>query len=168
MKHQPKCLVRRPRMTLATVLLVSVAYGQMHVGVKLNVDRQPTWGPTGYDHVEYYYFPDIDVYYNVPRQRFYYCENHRWTNSTVLPPRVAGFDLYRAYKVVVNEAAPYRRNAMIRDKYASLKGRQGQVLIRDSRDARYFSNAGHPEHQNWVNQQKLIVSQGNVGTHASK
>ena len=30
------------------------------------------WGPGGYDHVDYYYMPDIDAFYKVPTRQFYY------------------------------------------------------------------------------------------------
>src|SRR5512140_1217738 len=84
-------------------LLVSCSV-QAQVGVQFNVnlDRQPAWGPTGYDHVEYYYFPSIQAYYNVPQQKFIYREGRRWVVGSRLPSRYAGFDLYHSYKVVVN------------------------------------------------------------------
>ncbi|MDP3148558.1 MAG: hypothetical protein Q8N83_05455, partial [Ignavibacteria bacterium] len=34
------------------------------------------------------------------------------------------------------------------------KGRHDQQAIRDSRDSKYFVNKNHPEHNNWVKQQK--------------
>ena len=146
--------MRRSCVVIAVMLLSSIACGQSHVSTRLNVDRQPIWGPTGYDHVEYYYLPDIDIYYNVPLGRFYYYENSRWTNGTSLPARAQGFDLYSAYKVVVNETTPYRRNAMNRAKYGMFKGRHDQEVIRDSRDTRYVANPRHPEHNAWLKQQK--------------
>jgi hypothetical protein len=155
--------MRRIVLVIVAMLVSVVALSQIHVSVNVNLDRQPIWGPTGYDHVEYYYFPDIDVFYNVPLGRFYYYENNRWTHGKSLPNRARGFDLYHAYKVVVNEPTPYRKGAIYREKYASLKGRHDQQLIRDSRDTRYFANPNHPEHGNWVKQQKHEESnkQGN-------
>jgi hypothetical protein len=127
---------------------------QVHINLGLNLDRQPIWGPTGYDHVEYYYLPDVDAYYNVPRHRFYYNENGRWINRTSLPPRYRDYDLYNSHKVVMNERTPWRNHEMNRDKYSSYKGNHDQQTIRDSRETKYFANKNHPEHQNWVKQQK--------------
>src|ERR1043166_2411289 len=94
---------------LAAAFLVSSA-GQAQVGISLNfnVDRQPVWGPTGYDHVEYYYLPDIESYYNVPQHKFYYNEGGRWIGRSQLPARYHDYDLYSAHKVVVNERSPFR------------------------------------------------------------
>ena len=141
---------------IAAVLLSSTIAAQAQVSVSLNfnVDRQPVWGPTGYDHAEYYYLPDIGVYYNVPQRMYYYNERGRWISRSSLPSRYRNFDLYHSYKVVVNEPTPYRNDKMYREKYVSFKGRHDQEVIRDSHDSKYYVNPNHPEHKNWVKQQK--------------
>ncbi|HEY6191227.1 MAG TPA: hypothetical protein VI215_02760 [Bacteroidota bacterium] len=140
---------------LAAAFLVSSA-GQAQVGISLNfnVDRQPVWGPTGYDHVEYYYLPDIEAYYNVPQHMFYTNERGRWVGRSRLPSRFHNFDFYHSYKVVVNEREPYRQHDKYRDQYSSYRGRHDQEDIRDSRDSKYFVNKNHPQHNNWMKQQK--------------
>ena len=139
---------------IVAAFFASTVDAQVQVNLNFNVDRQPTWGPTGYDHVEYYYLPDIEAYYNVPQYTFYTYEGGRWIGRSSLPPRYRGYDLYNSYKVVVNEPAPYRNHKQYKNKYSSFKGRHDQQLIRDSRDPRYFVNKNHPEHNNWVKQQK--------------
>jgi hypothetical protein len=136
------------------MFITSIAVAQIHFNLNFNVDRQPIWGPAGYDHVEYYYLPDLEVYYNVPQQRWFYFERGRWMNSSSLPSRYRGYDLYHSYKVVVNDREPYRHHETYRAKYSSFKGRQGQQPIRDSRDSKYFVNKNHPEHNNWQKEQK--------------
>jgi hypothetical protein len=139
---------------IVAVFLSSTALAQISINLGFNVERQPVWGPTGYDHVEYYYLPDIEVYYNVPQHMFFYNERGRWISRSSLPPRYRGYDLYNSYKVVVNEPTPYRNHNMYREKYSSYKGHHDQQPIRDSRDSKYFVNKNHPEHNNWVKQQK--------------
>ena len=139
---------------IAAVFLSSTASAQISISLGFNIDRQPVWGPTGYDHVEYYYLPDIEVYYYVPQHMFFYNEGGRWISRSSLPPRYRGYDLYNSYKVVVNERTPYRNHNIYREKYSSYRGRHDQQPIRDSRDSRYFVNKNHPEHNNWVRQQK--------------
>jgi hypothetical protein len=55
--------MRHVLVLIAAVLLSSTVDAQISVSVSFNIDRQPIWGPTGYAHVEYYYLPDIEVYY---------------------------------------------------------------------------------------------------------
>ena len=77
-------------------------YAQVHVGANINIGRQPICGPVGYDYVEYYYIPDIDVFYYVPTHRFVYLEGGRWIFRARLPLRYGKFDLFTVHKEVIN------------------------------------------------------------------
>jgi hypothetical protein len=154
---------------LIAVLLVSATvHAQVSVGLDINIGSQPVWGPTGFDHVDYYYMPDIETYYNVPRHMFYYNEGGRWVGRSRLPSRYRNYDLYNSYKVVVNEKDPYRNHARYRDQYSSYRGRHDQQPIRDSRDSRYFVIKNHPEHNNWLKQQPHDNGRGNGNGHGNK
>jgi hypothetical protein len=124
------------------------ANAQLRVSFKINIATQPVWGPVGYDHVEYYYMPDIDAYYYVPTSQYIYLQRGRWIFAASLPSRFH-YDINTGYKVVVNDRTPYRHPEIYRTKYASYKGRHDQEIIRNSRDSRYFENKNHPEHNKW-------------------
>ena len=141
---------------------------QVNANVNFNLDNQPAWGPTGYDYVEYYYLPDMDVYYYVPRHRYYYYNKGAWRYSTILPSRYSNYNFYNSYKVVLNEREPWRNSETYREKYSSYKGRHDQQPIRDSRDSRYFINKNHPEHKNWVKQQKQSNGNNKSDQHGNK
>jgi hypothetical protein len=146
------------KITLITALLLSgfvfqTASAQVRVNFRVNIASQPVWGPTGYDHVEYYYMPDIDAYYYVPTRQYIYLQRGRWIFSTSLPARF-GYDINTGYKVVVNARRPYLHRENYRTKYASYKGRHDQEIIRNSHDSRYFENKDHPEHNNWKQAQR--------------
>jgi hypothetical protein len=152
-------------LSLSVVFLIGCGPGYI-VGGQIDyrfggIDNQPVWGPTGYDFVEYYYLPEIDVYYYVPQHRFVCFEDGRWVFRSSLPSRYRGYDLYHSYKIVVNERQPYLHDQEYRDKYSSYRNRHDQQMIRDSRDPKYFINKNHPQHQNWVKQQKQIRGKGN-------
>src|ERR1700722_6307721 len=85
------------------LLLVFTACFSTPASAQINVSIQPTWGPVGYNYVNYYYMPDIEAYYSVPLRRFTYYEGGRWVTSPFLPPRFSDFDFYHSYKVVLNE-----------------------------------------------------------------
>jgi hypothetical protein len=145
---------------IAAVLLSSAVDAQVRINLGINIGSQPIWGPTGNDHVENYYLPDIETYYNVPQHKYYYQEKGRWISSSSLPSRYRNFDLYNAHKVVLNERTPWRNHATNRVKYASFKGQHDQQPIRDARDPKYYVNPKHPEHNNWVKQQKQNKGNG--------
>jgi len=137
--------------TLCVVLVIScLVFNTANAQVKVcvwcasNIEEQPDWGPTGYDFVYYYYMPEMEVYYSVPGHKFIYPKKGVWVTSSSLPARYAVFDLYRVYKVVINdgETEPYLQPDANRAQYDLLKKRHDQPVIRDSRDLRYQKRKG--------------------------
>jgi len=128
--------------------------GTMDGGIGVNIGDQPAWGPTGYDHADYYYIPDIDSYYSVSEHQYIYRDGSSWVHGKALPASYSKYDPYHSYKVVMNEEKPYQKNDTHQTKYGSFKGVKDQPVIRDSHDPKYFVNKDHPEHDKWVNDQK--------------
>jgi len=120
--------------------LLTVKQANAQISLSINIGSQPEWGPVGYDHADYYYMPDIDTYYDVPAHQYVYLENNAWVRRASLPSRYSNYNVYNGYKVVVNERNPWTHNDVYRTKYASYRGRTGQTIIRDSRDARYTNH----------------------------
>ena len=128
------------------VILTQKTQAQVRVGVNINIGSQPVWGPVGYDYAEYYYLPDIDAYYYVPRRQFIYLSNGRWIFSASLPVRYRNYDLYSGYKVVINEPRPYLHAGVYRTRYAPYRGRHDQIIIRNSDEPKYYVVKGHPKY----------------------
>jgi len=179
MRHSSRChinhhefqrsIIMRYFLFLFGTLLVTVSsQAQLSISIGFNIDRQPVWGPAGYDQVEYYYLPDIEVYYSVTNRRFYYFERGQWIGRSSLPARYRSVNLYTSYKVVVNEPNPYRNHTVYREKYLSYKGRRDQQAIRDSRDSKYFVNKNHPEHNKWKKEQQQGNKNGNKSNNDTK
>ena len=135
---------------LAMLLATGFSHvAKAQVGLSVNINLQPLWGPTGYDHVSYYYLPDIDAYYDVPNQVYVYMNGGHWVKRKTLPPQYASYDMYGGYKAVINEPSPWLHNDKYRAQYASYKGRHDQPMIRDSHEDKYRANPHHPEHSQW-------------------
>ena len=133
----------------SAILLGFICYkAESQVSVNINIGRQPVWGPVGYDYVDYYYLPDLDVYYDVPRGMFVYFDFGRWNVAATLPPRYGRYDLYRSYKVVVNARDPWLRNDYYREHYRNYRGHY-QPIIRDSRDNRYYAARERYDHDRY-------------------
>ncbi|PWK75340.1 hypothetical protein LX99_03834 [Mucilaginibacter oryzae] len=125
---------------LLSCFTAKIASAQVSIGLGINIGSQPDWGPVGYDHVNYYYMPDIDAYYDVPAHSYVYYENNVWVHRRYLPVRYRNYNIYNGYKVVVNEPNPWVRHAYYRDHYYGYRGRHDQVIIRNSRDVRYANH----------------------------
>lgn len=127
-------------------LILAVVFGvaslsslstKAQISVNVNIGSQPQWGPSGYNHVDYYYLPDVDAYYNVPSRQYVYQLNGNWVFRKTLPPRYSNYDLYSAYKVVMNTPKPYLSHQTHLREYSKYKNYRGkQVNLRDSRNAR--------------------------------
>lgn len=125
---------------IALFISVSSFYNTIeaqNISVNINIGRQPAWGPVGYDYASYYYFPDIDCYYDVNVGMFYYMNRGRWVSARYLPYAYRNYDLYGLYKVVLNVNEPWRYHRNHYRDYSRYRGYHNQIVIRDSRDHRY-------------------------------
>lgn len=127
--------------------VASLFYNSVSAQISLNVNvgSQPLWGPAGYDHVDYYYLPDVDSYYNVPKKQFVNLNNGNWVFNNSLPTKYTNYNLYNGYKVVVNGDRPYLNYKNDKDKYVKYKNWGGrQLVIKNSKDKKYYTIKGHP------------------------
>lgn len=103
---------------IAASMTAQTVQAQVRIGVNINIGQQPAWRLSGYDYVEYYYLPDIECYYYVPKRQFIYMSDGRWVFSASLPYRYRNYNLYSGYKVVVNRPNAYRYYNEDRRRYA--------------------------------------------------
>jgi len=91
------------RLLLLGIGLMISSLTQAQVNINVNVGAPPSWGPAGYETVEYYYLPDVEAYYDVRASRFIYYGNGKWIRAERLPYRYRTYDLYSGYKVVLTD-----------------------------------------------------------------
>ncbi|HEY3369760.1 MAG TPA: hypothetical protein VGK10_02865 [Prolixibacteraceae bacterium] len=127
------------------LFLLGTSRVSAQIGVSINLNMQPQWGPVEYDHVEYYYMPEYDIYYYAPQRQFVYLRGNNWVNVSNLPYQYRHVDLYNTYKVVINEPKPYLKHKYYAEHYKQFKGQHSkQTLIRDSKDERYARRNEQP------------------------
>jgi hypothetical protein len=141
----------KKQILLLAVFMMAAFYqgANAQVSIGVNIGIQPVWGPVGYDHADYYYFPDIETYYDVQARMYTWFDHGAWITRPELPPRYRTFDLYHSYKAVINEPRPWMHHDRFRGQYIQFRGRHDQMVIRDSHEPKYFENPGHPEHAKW-------------------
>lgn len=132
------------RFLLAFSLVTVLSFNQNNsvveaqgVSINVNIGNQPAWGPVGYDYAAYYYLPDIDVYYDINRNYFYYWDRGAWRSARYLPYNYGQYDLYGMYKVVINQPDPWRYHDRYRREYGRYRGNHSQIIILNSPDRRY-------------------------------
>ncbi len=150
--------------SLALILMAALPYkASAQVSLNINIGSQPLWGPVGYDHVDYYYLPDVESYYYVPTREFIYLNNGKWAFSPSLPARYSGYNLYNGYKVVVNSPKPYLNFNTQKVKYAKYKGNRSQTVILRSTNPKYYVVKGHPKHG-----AKISNGKGSTGNYKAQ
>lgn len=101
---------------LVATLATQETNAQVRVNLNVNIGR-PAWGLPGNYTGDYYYLPEIDTYYDIPRRQFIYFDAGNWVFAAELPYSYRGYDLYRGYKVVINEPRPYLHCDVYRTRY---------------------------------------------------
>ncbi|PYF72914.1 hypothetical protein [Pedobacter nutrimenti] len=112
---------------------VAAVPAKAQVSLSINIGSQPDWGPRGYNHVDYYYLPEVQSYYYVPTRQFIYLSGSRWIHARSLPSMYRGYDLYGGRKIVINGDRPYLRHDVYRTRYATnyVYNRPQRVVYRD-------------------------------------
>lgn len=127
------------------------------VSVNININTQPDWAPIDYDYVEYYYIPNLEIYYNVKYQKYIYFDNGKWIWVRALPARYAYYNFYTGYKVVINESQPYLHFKTHKVKYAKYKNHYGKQKPRKD----YNHNRNSPRKIHHSSPQKSHKGGGN-------
>lgn len=129
------------------------------ISVSLNIGTPPSWGPVGYEEADYYYLPDVEAYYDIRASQFIYFGGGRWVRSRYLPREYRNYDLYKGYKVVLNDyhgSRPYRNFDNDRLRYRrGYHGRPQRAINYDNQrehdDQREYDNnysGGKEGHEN--------------------
>lgn len=109
-------------------LLLTSFTMQSQVSVNVNLGTPPVWAPADRVEVQYYYLPEVDVYYDVPAERFIYIRNGRWHRSAALPAKYRGYNLRGANVVYLTDYrgnSPYKLHKTHKVKY----GKRGNVYV---------------------------------------
>lgn len=97
--------------------------------------------------------PEIDVYYDVTSRKYTYYQGNKWVTKSKLPGRYKHFDVYRTYKVVLNDPSPWRYHNNHRRHYGHYAHNHTQVILRDGDRGRHgrhedrYSKKSHKKHK---------------------
>ncbi|MCL4481916.1 MAG: hypothetical protein M1445_04765 [Bacteroidetes bacterium] len=119
---------------------------QAQISVRFNIGSAPQWAPVEYADAHYYYLPDVEAYYDVQSSMFIYLNGRTWVHRTYLPYRYRNYDLYRGYKVAMNNYhgnTPYTNFSDDRIRYSKGHNREVQKTIgerpeRGNYSAKYY------------------------------
>lgn len=106
---------------LAAFLSLGWLDAAAQVSVNINIGTPPRWAPAAHQNATYYYLPDIEAYYYVPKRQFIYREGNRWVYRNSIPSRYRGYDLFKGYKVPIHRDRAYKQFEKDKRAYAKHK-----------------------------------------------
>ncbi len=87
------------KVLIVGMLLLLTTGVMAQLSVNVNVGGPPAWAQAAPVDVQFYYLPDIEVYYDAPAQRYIHFNNGAWIHSVNLPNRYREYDLYQSHPV---------------------------------------------------------------------
>ena len=66
---------------------------------------------------DYYYLPEVEAYYSVPRHCYYYQDGGRWISAAYLPGAYRNYDWRTARRFEIRGSRPYMRHEAYRSKW---------------------------------------------------
>jgi hypothetical protein len=105
--------------------------------------------PADYDQADdYYYLPDVNAYYSVANQCYYYNDGDNWVSTVYLPGEYANFDWRSARHFEVRAPRPYMHNDFYMSRFhganfnwARYNAPREEYFGRD----RHFDNRGYDQ-----------------------
>ncbi|MCD8305717.1 MAG: hypothetical protein LUC49_03535 [Prevotella sp.] len=137
---------------LAMFFALSAIPAQAQISININIGKQPSWGPSGYDYAQFYFIPELNIYYDVEAALFYYLSGSTWVGAKYLPLKYKKYDLSSMYKVVMNDVTtPWLNNKEHKKTYKNFINDRTQLPIRQTADAKH--EPARSNTQPWVNNQ---------------
>ena len=135
-----KKLLLTTAMVMGAFLFMNETKAQVRFNLNVNLGIRPNWGLAGNYTGDYYYLPEIDTYYDIPHRQFIYFDGGDWIYANELPYIYRDYDLYRGYKVIVNEPRPFLNASVYRDRYRNYYNTYRQPVIVAQRQGGYYDN----------------------------
>jgi hypothetical protein len=120
---------------------------------------------------DYYYLPEVEAYYSVNQNCYYYQDGGRWISAAYLPGAYRNYDWQHANHYAVREARPYMHNEVYRARYGGFEGRR-DWNNRDDR-SRVYADRDRVDHNQYRgnyygHNQQNDNSGGNFGNRSDR
>lgn len=86
--------------------LFTMQLNAQRVSVNINVNSHPSYNHENdryyEDEPEYFYYPEIEAYFDINHSVYIYLDHGRWIRSRYLPRHCSDYNVQRGYKVVID------------------------------------------------------------------
>ncbi len=130
---------------LASGLMAKQADAQIRLGINLHFGARPEYvAPAPVVDDQFYYLPDVEAYYSVNENCYYYNDGDNWVSAAYLPGAYRDYDWRNARRFAVNEPRPYLHNNDYRARYGGVEHRDWNY--REGYNNRVYANQDRVDH----------------------
>jgi len=84
-------------------ILLFTVLSLFRVSAQENEEKKLTIDPQTNCELRYFYFPNMEVYFDMKDELFHYQENNTWVTATQLPPNYGGYSLFKKERVILTD-----------------------------------------------------------------
>ena len=100
--------MKKIQFIIASVILLFSLQSMAQISVNLNIGSRPVLNENyHHDEVSYYYYPEIEAYFDTYESVYIYYGPQGWIRSQYLPEYCHNYDIDRGYRVAID----YRGNS---------------------------------------------------------
>lgn len=126
----------------ASFSIYQSASAQVSIHINLGGSR-PQAQPIIYDNAdEYYYYPDLNVYFNLASHRYMYMDGNHWLNATQMPVAYRNYNMNNMRRVSINQHDAYLQNDRHRQLYNNGRNEYARGPVNNNNRDRNFDNRG--------------------------
>jgi hypothetical protein len=154
---------------LFSCLAFNSAKAQVSIHVGLNIPVRPVYVPAPEpvyddnfdDSDDYYYLPEVEAYYSIPLNRYFYMDGSRWISAAYLPGAYRNYDWRSARRFEIRGRRPYMNHNVYRGRWGGNDNRNWNRFNNNyaGRNNNGY-NGGYRDRGNWRYNQP---SRGNGG-----
>lgn len=124
-------------------LIAQSANAQIGIHINLHLGGSPAYVEPApvYNDDDYYYLPDVEAYYSVHENCYYYNDGYNWVSAAYLPGAYRNYDWRYARRIELRESRPYMRSEVYRSRYGGFEHRNWNY--RDEHDDRMYADRYH-------------------------
>ena len=135
---------------LSGALFTNSASAQIRVNVGFNlggpvVVQRPVAVPAYND---YYYLPEVDAYYSVGENLYYYNDGYDWVSAGYLPGAYRNYSWRNVRRVEIHANRPYMNHNVYRTRY---RGNEFDWRRYNGQPNRNFGRNDRNDHRDWSN-----------------
>jgi hypothetical protein len=101
---------------------------------------------------DYYYLPEVEAYYSIPLNRYFYYNDSRWVSTAYLPGAYRSYDWRTARRFEVRGRRPYMNHDVYRGRWGGNNNRdwnRGNNYYADRNNNRYNNRNDNRNRENW-------------------